>query len=189
MLTKSRHDVQTLTFAIYSLCDHPEYIEPLREEMESAAGGEFFVQGEGLPLMDSFLKECSRWTPVESGTFLSEHILYSLLIVSYQAVLMRRPAVTARRCALKDFTFSDGTRVAKGEWVGIPVGPMLRDPSMYPQPDVFDGFRFVDQEILERLGKTSIQPEGPSKFTDVSETWHVWGTGKLTWYVNIPLLC
>ncbi|ROT37819.1 cytochrome P450 [Sodiomyces alkalinus F11] len=144
----------TLTFAIYSLCENPEYIAPLREEMESSAGGEFFVQGEGLPLMDSFLKECSRWTPVES--------------------------VTARRCALKDFIFSDGTRVAKGEWVGIPIGPMLRDASMYPQPDVFDGFRFVDPKILRGLGQKSTQPEGPSKFTDVSETWHVWGTGKLT---------
>ncbi|RYP10558.1 hypothetical protein DL765_008062 [Monosporascus sp. GIB2] len=91
----------TLTFAIYSLCENSEYISPLRTEIESSAGGEFFVKGEGLPLMDSFLKECSRWTPVES------------------------------------------------------------DP--------------------KRLGReSSIQPEGPSKFTDVSETWHVWGTGKLT---------
>lgn len=83
---------------------------------------------------------------------------------------------------MKDFIFSDGTRVAKGEWVGIPVGPMLRDASKYPQPEVFDAFRFVDPTKLGR--DHSVQPEGPSKFTDVSETWHVWGTGKLTWYVH-----
>ncbi|KXX76907.1 Ent-kaurene oxidase [Madurella mycetomatis] len=142
----------TLTFTIFSLCEHPEYIEPLRNEIQSVSGGKFLLDGEGLPLMDSFLKECSRWTPVES--------------------------VTARRCALKDFTFSDGTRVARGEWVGIPVGPMLRDPTKYPQPDVFDGFRFADPKIVGR--ESSIQAEGPSKFTDISETWHVWGTGKLT---------
>jgi hypothetical protein len=87
--------------------------------------------------------------------------------------------VTARRCALKDFTFSDGTRVAKGEWVGIPVGPMLHDPTKYPQPDLFDGFRFADPGLLGR--DSSIQPEGPTKFTDINEKWHVWGTGKLTW--------
>ncbi|KAI4865980.1 cytochrome P450 [Hypoxylon rubiginosum] len=142
----------TLTFAIYSMCENPEYICPLREEIGSPASGNFFSEGDGLPLLDSFLKECSRWTPVES--------------------------VTARRCALKDFIFSDGTRVAKGEWVGIPVGPMLRDASKYPQPEVFDAFRFVDPTKLGR--DHSVQPEGPSKFTDVSETWHVWGTGKLT---------
>ncbi|OAQ59556.1 cytochrome P450 [Pochonia chlamydosporia 170] len=142
----------TLTFVIYSLCEHPEYMEPLRAEIESLAGGEFLSSGDGLPLLDSFLKECSRWTPVES--------------------------VTARRCALKDFTFSDGTRVAKGEWVGIPVGPMLRDPTKYPEPDMFDGFRFADPSLLGRGAST--QPEGPSNFTDINEKWHVWGTGKLT---------
>ncbi|KAI1657940.1 cytochrome P450 [Daldinia decipiens] len=142
----------TLTFAIYSLCEHPEYIDPLREEMESPAGSKFFIEGEGLPLMDSFLKECSRWTPVES--------------------------VTGRRCTLKGFTFSDGTHVPKGEWVGIPVGPMLQDASKYPQPEVFDGFRFASPKLTGR--EHSRQPEGPSNFTDVSETWHVWGTGKLT---------
>ncbi|KAK4197156.1 Ent-kaurene oxidase [Triangularia verruculosa] len=143
----------TLTFAIFSLCEHPEYIAPLREEVEGAAGDEFLINGEGLPLMDSFLKECSRWTPVES--------------------------VTARRCALKDFTFSDGTIVSKGEWVGIPVGPMLRDETKYPRPDLFDGFRFADPAVVGRESSV-VQPEGPSKFTDISETWHVWGTGKLT---------
>ncbi|KAK8085466.1 hypothetical protein PG997_006737 [Apiospora hydei] len=142
----------TLTFAIYHLCENPECLEVLREEVQSEASGEFRTRGEGLPLMDSFLKECSRWTPVES--------------------------ITGRRCALRDFTFSDGTQVAKGEWVGIPVGPMLRDASMYPHPDVFDPFRFIDSKL--RRGTTCIQPDGPSKFTDVSDTWHVWGTGKLT---------
>lgn len=61
------HSTQTLTFVVFSLCEHPEYIEPLRAEIEGPAGGQFLVEGEGLPLMDSFLKECSRWTPVESG--------------------------------------------------------------------------------------------------------------------------
>ncbi|KAF2488553.1 cytochrome P450, partial [Lophium mytilinum] len=142
----------TLTFALFNLSTHPEYIQPLREEMESPAGGEFFVKGEGLPLMDSFLKESSRWTPVES--------------------------VTTRRCALKDFTFSNGTHVEKGNWICIPVGPMLRDASYYPQPDTFNGFRFASPELVG--GAPSIQPEGPSKFTDISDTWQVWGTGRIT---------
>lgn len=92
-------------------------------------------------------------------------------------------SVTAHRCALKDFYFSDGTHVAKGEWAGIPVGPIMRDPSKFPQPDVFDAFRFVDPRLLGK--ESSRQPDGPSKFTDVSDSWFTWGTGKLTWYAHI----
>ncbi|KAF7876405.1 hypothetical protein EAF04_001497 [Stromatinia cepivora] len=141
----------TLLFAVYNLCSYPEYMAPLREELESEAADDFYKTGEGLPLMDSFLKESSRWTPVES--------------------------VSTRRCALKDFTFFDGTHVKKGDWVCVPVGAMLGDAENYPQPDVFHGFRFADPKIFGK--QQSIQPEGPSKFTDISDKWQVWGTGKI----------
>lgn len=60
---------------------------------------------------------------------------------------------------------------------------MLRDATKYPQPDMFDAFRFADPSLLGR--DSSLQPEGSTKFTDINEKWHVWGTGKLTWYVHI----
>ncbi|KAF2114936.1 cytochrome P450 [Lophiotrema nucula] len=142
----------TLTFALYNLCAYLEYIEPLRNEIQGPNGSKFLIEGEGLPLMDSFLKESSRWTPVET--------------------------VTARRCALKDFTFSDGTFVRKGEWVCVPLGPMLKDDALYPYADQFDGFRFAAHRTAG--DDTHKQPEGPSKFTDISENWQVWGTGKIT---------
>ncbi|KAJ8063629.1 hypothetical protein OCU04_007497 [Sclerotinia nivalis] len=85
--------------------------------------------------------------------------------------------VSTRRCALKDFTFFDGTHVKKGDWVCVPVGAMLSDAENYPQPDVFGGFRFADPKIFGK--EQSIQPEGPSKFTDISDKWQVWGTGKI----------
>jgi hypothetical protein len=50
---------------------------------------------------------------------------------------------------------------------------MLRDKAAFPNPDVFDGFRFAKLH--------SKQLEGPTKFTDVNEEWQVWGVGKLTW--------
>lgn len=142
----------TLTFAIYNLCEHSEYIEPLRKEVQGSEGSSFLIQGEGLPLMDSFLKECARWTPVEF--------------------------ITARRCALKEFSFTDGTKVRKGDWVAAALGPMLHDSRLYPCPNKFDGFRFADPKHAERA--STIQPEGPSKFTDINEKWQVWGTGKIT---------
>jgi cytochrome P450 len=63
--------------------------------------------------------------------------------------------------------------VRKGDGVSIPLGPMLRDNAVFPNPDVFDGFRFAKLHTK--------QPEGPTKFTDVNEKWQVWGVGKITW--------
>ena len=58
----------TVTFAIHDLCLHPEYVEPLRAECE-AQYAEFERTGTGLPLLDSFIKESARLTPVESRKF------------------------------------------------------------------------------------------------------------------------
>lgn len=58
---------QTISFAIHDLCLHPEYVEPLRKELKSPNSLEFERTGEGLPLLDSFLKESARLTPVESS--------------------------------------------------------------------------------------------------------------------------
>lgn len=59
-------DTQTITFAIHDICLHPEYVEPLRRELE----GEYSVferTAQGLPLLDSFIKESARLTPVEAS--------------------------------------------------------------------------------------------------------------------------
>jgi hypothetical protein len=58
----------TACFALFDLCLRPEYVEPLRKEFE-ATGWESFESsgGNSLPLLDSFMKESARFTPVESG--------------------------------------------------------------------------------------------------------------------------
>lgn len=56
---------QTVTFAIHDLCLHPEYAEPMRQEL-LAGYADFEKTGLGLPLMDSFIKESARITPVEA---------------------------------------------------------------------------------------------------------------------------
>jgi hypothetical protein len=60
--------LQTATFAIHDLCIHPEYVAPIRRELESEAYAEFEKTARGLPLLDSFVKESARLTPVESRT-------------------------------------------------------------------------------------------------------------------------
>jgi len=56
---------KTAVYAIEDLCLHPEYLEPLREELASQLDG-FVKTGQGLPLLDSFIKESARLSPVES---------------------------------------------------------------------------------------------------------------------------
>ena len=53
-----------MVYALHDLCLHPEYVAPLREELE-AQYGDFEKTGQGLHLLDSFIKESARLTPVE----------------------------------------------------------------------------------------------------------------------------
>ena len=63
---------QTIVYVIHDLCLHPEYIEPIRRELEKSYE-EFEHTGYGLPLLDSFIKESARLTPVESSEIVQPH--------------------------------------------------------------------------------------------------------------------
>ncbi|KAI2618907.1 cytochrome P450 [Hypoxylon sp. NC1633] len=146
----------TITFAIEDLCLHPEYVAPLRKEAESNYA-EFERTAEGLPLLDSFIKESARLTPVES--------------------------MSTRRFATQPFAFSDGTKLAVGDWACTPVRAIMQSAENYPSPLEFNGFRFVNPEYLDaatrsHTGTTFLQPS-PSRLVDVSNAWHVWGTGRM----------
>lgn len=88
---------------------------------------------------------------------------------------------------MKPFTFSDGTRVNIGDCISTPVKPIMQNPAFYPAPQQFSGFRFAPQEALDKLGPTSLadapRQRAPSKMTDIDENWHVFGAGKISWYV------
>ncbi|USP75319.1 uncharacterized protein yc1106_02593 [Curvularia clavata] len=146
----------TVTFAIHDLCLHPEYVEPLRAECE-AQYGDFERTGTGLPLLDSFIKESARLTPVESQS--------------------------TRRSALKPFTLKDGTHVNVGDWFCTPVRAIMTNPIDYPEANTFSGFRFANPELVKSLenghGSFDILQEKPTKLTDVDMKFHVWGTGRM----------
>lgn len=61
-------DTQTITFAIHDICLHPEYVEPLRREHDDQYSV-FERTAQGLPLLDSFIKESARLTPVEASKY------------------------------------------------------------------------------------------------------------------------
>ncbi|CAH0051924.1 unnamed protein product [Clonostachys solani] len=143
----------TVTFAIHDLCLYPEYVEPLRAELQ-AGYAEFEKTGKGLPLLDSFIKESARLTPVE--------------------------AQSTRRSALQPFMLSNGLKLEVGDWACTPVRAIMQDPEYFPNPLRFNGFRFVEPSLLsDKDGKFEISQLSPSKLTDVENTYHVWGTGRM----------
>ncbi|EED23820.1 cytochrome P450, putative [Talaromyces stipitatus ATCC 10500] len=144
----------TICFAIHDLCLHPEYIEPLRAECAEPGA---------MDLLDSFIKESMRTTPVES--------------------------MSTRRQALQPFELPDGHKIQVGDWICTPLRAMMRDSANYPDPLKFDGFRFVDTERLNALknmpSSLGSDPEmrmvgsgKGSRLTDVID-WQVWGTGRM----------
>jgi cytochrome P450 len=160
---------QTVTFAVHDLCLHPSYVAPIRAELESAQYKAFEQSGVGLPLLDSFIKESARLTPVESS---------KCLIASRSC--SANSTVSTRRHALKPFTLADGTKLHPGDWACTPVKAMMQSATHYPSPLDFQGFRFVDPRVLSAVKGEVRQPE-PSKLTDPGNTFHVWGTGRMVW--------
>jgi cytochrome P450 len=89
--------------------------------------------------------------------------------------------VSGRRQALKDFAFSDGTQVKKGDWACVPVKAILGDEAYFPKASNFEGFRFAPRDSVPSGLDMTSQPEGPSKYTDISANYHAWGIGGIVW--------
>ncbi|KAF2088040.1 cytochrome P450, partial [Saccharata proteae CBS 121410] len=132
-----------LVYALDDLCRYPEYVELLRQELgtlRDRADGEI----EELPLLDSFLKESARLHPSE--------------------------AISVRRQAVRPFVFGGGLKVERGEVVCLPLIGILRDRTIYPESDIFDGFRFV-----RRDGQGG---GGSGRFCESTAEYPLWGLGK-----------
>ncbi|CAI6095198.1 unnamed protein product [Clonostachys chloroleuca] len=146
----------TIVYVVHDLCLHPEYIDPIRRELE-ASYDEFERTGHGLPLLDSFIKESARLTPVES--------------------------MSVRRCALRPFSMSDGTKLEVGEWACAPAGAINTREDYYPFPKSLSGFRFVDSALLAAIDEDTNPPAARqakhSKLADVDHSFLMWGTGRM----------
>ena len=68
-------------------------------------------------------------------------------------------AVSGRRKAITPFQFSDGRRVAVGDWVSIPLKAMFNDPKHFEEPQTFNAGRFQDG----------------SRLSDTEYPWMTWG--------------
>ncbi|KAK4236588.1 cytochrome P450 [Achaetomium macrosporum] len=141
----------TATYAIYDLCIHSEYVEPLRSELQRLRQNPRAV--DKLPLLDSFIKESIRCNNSDS--------------------------ITGRRKALAPYVFQDGSRLSEGDWVCVPQRAMMMDGTRYSHADAFDGFRFARANEALRQGITpdEVPDRAPSSLTDATIDWPIWGFG------------
>lgn len=108
------------THALYQLASQPEYIAPLRAEVEEVIAREGWSKSamRDMHKIDSFLRESGR---VSEG----------------DCLVMNRKVV-------KDggYTFSDGTTLPKGTLVSVAMPSVHLNADVYPDPETFDAFRF-----------------------------------------------
>ncbi|EEA24836.1 cytochrome P450 monooxygenase, putative [Talaromyces marneffei ATCC 18224] len=106
-----------ITQVIYDICEHPELIQPLREEAIAVLGTDGWKRTSlyNLKLMDSVLKESQRIKPAGM--------------------------VSMRRIATDNITLKDGRRIPKDSMIAV-SGHWSWDKSIYENPDQFDGYRF-----------------------------------------------
>ncbi|KZL81171.1 cytochrome p450 [Colletotrichum incanum] len=109
--------------SLLDLCTHPEYIEPIREEMTTVISSH--STGAAMPalkLLDSAIKESTRIKPI----FLA-----------------------LARNTVQDMTLSDGTFVPAHTHMALSCERPL-DPDVYRDPRTYDPYRFL--RIRETLG-------------------------------------
>ncbi|KAG9308976.1 cytochrome P450 [Chiua virens] len=120
ILTLNFAAIHSFAHVILYLAGNPEYIQPLREEVEAIVETEGWTKAAlgKMRKVDSFLKECQRLEGING--------------------------VGLVRKVLKDFAFSDGTVVPKGATVGAANWCIHRDEAFYKNPFAFEPFRFAD---------------------------------------------
>jgi len=154
-----------LDFIMLQLCSRPDYVEELRSEIDDMKPS-CYDDIVKLPLLDSFVKEVVRTTPLDSRK--------SIFIILFLDIWKRNCTkqflyviVAIRRKAMAPFRFSGGgPYIKEGELVCVSLDDAMHDENTYPSADHFDGRRFM---------KTT------AKFTDISEKYPVWGFGSLAW--------
>ncbi|KIM39577.1 hypothetical protein M413DRAFT_447055 [Hebeloma cylindrosporum] len=119
----------TFTQAFYYLAAFPEYMKPLREEVEEVIRREGWTK-EGTDQMykiDSFIKESQRLHPLG--------------------------VLPMQRVAVNDYTFSDGTTVPSGTTIAIALDNVHLNEKYYPNALTFDPWRFVKLKEQDATGK------------------------------------
>ncbi|EJF57560.1 cytochrome P450 [Dichomitus squalens LYAD-421 SS1] len=118
----------SLTHALYDLASMPEYIQPLREEIDLIVATEGWTKNALAKMwkLDSFVKESQRINGVVLTTMI--------------------------RKAVKDVVLVNGTLIPKGTMVIGPQLPTHLNEEYFPDAQTFDPFRFSRMREKEGEG-------------------------------------
>lgn len=145
----------TLGHALFYLAANPEYIGVLREEIEDVLdGGDLTYESlNRMRKLDSFIRETQRLSALGN--------------------------LSVTRVAVKDFIFSDGTRVPAGDQIQGIASPIHLDATHYEEPHSFKPWRFCDMSQAEiDEGSTSARMSGKYDMVQPSKSFMVWGIGR-----------
>ncbi|KAH7009754.1 cytochrome P450 [Ilyonectria destructans] len=112
-----------ITQTVYDIMGNPDLIDDLRKEIVTAIGEGGWKKTSlySLKLMDSVLKESQRLKPNQ--------------------IANHNDLVGMHRRVMEDVVLSDGTYIARGSATAV-SSEKVWDPSAYPDPNKFDGYRF-----------------------------------------------
>ena len=143
---------QTVAQILYRLIVNPDYLEPLRQEIEAAVVEEGWTKArmDKLHKLDSFLRETLRIDITNLGLSFSSH-----------------SSVISLTCSLSGGHSSRTTPIHSFERCDRPSGTLLAAPTcaihmdeeIYSDPEQLDGFRFSktrDDDDLVTIGFSSV---------------------------------
>lgn len=135
----------TLTHSIHDLVSHPyeEYAGPIKRQADTVLaryGGVWSTKALGeLTKLDSFIKEVQRMNPIG-------------LVMSKRQVLKPGGMVFKGGegpLSLPGYEEVEGEEVHVPQWgnTQMPLWGIHRNPAIYSNPDIFDGFRFENDRV------------------------------------------
>ncbi|KAI5364932.1 Putative cytochrome P450 [Septoria linicola] len=150
----------SITNDLFDLIEHPEYIDVLRQEVDTVVTEERGWTKQALTKMrkmDSFMKESQRMNP--------------------------STPITCKRKVLQDFRLHDGSVLPRGSHIAFTSDAVNRDPEIYPSPNDFDGLRFyrlrtasVDGADASDLSTSA--NETKYQFVTATQDYQNWGAGR-----------
>lgn len=118
------------------IAEHPELFDAIRKEIADVLSAEGWKKTAlfNMKLTDGVLKEAQRLKPVTSGLSSAFYIQGNFELTSSAAIMSR--------VATRPVTLPNGLQLQTGERCVADLGRMV-DPTVYENPDQFDGYRFV----------------------------------------------
>jgi cytochrome P450 len=159
---------------LYRLLENPEYIEPLRQEVDAVTTEEGWTKAgiDKMHKIDSFLRETMR---VDNFNLCS--------LSSFPSIPSKRYWFTShffldshKRLALRPFTFSNGVTIPAGTLVSFPTSATQTDEEIYTNADEVDGFRFAKLRETESDSMASKHQAASASSENL-----VFGLGRHTW--------